>query len=271
MTAPQRAAETGLIRKQAIAHNDDYGETTQMSGSATVYTPFLYTGQELDKETGFYHLRARHYAPSLGKFLSRDPIGYAGGTNLYAYVGGDPINFSDPSGLAKTSTLSTTQMNQIDASISEIRNQGFALEADLLSRQNFENGDYLPGNTAGFTDPFSNRIDVKTAGRRPCWEHVYITMLLFHEAQHLKQKFKGGHLAPAGIVGHWLKNPIAKYNLEYPAYSAEHLLGDKWKSTTASNEQARTIDLRVQFANDSAHQLLQDAIGAGMSPLVDEL
>jgi len=99
MTAPQRAAETGLIRKQAIAHNDDFGETTQTSGSATVYNPFLYTGQELDKETGFYHLRARHYAPSLGKFLSRDPIGYAGGSNLYSYCAGDSINFTDPSGL----------------------------------------------------------------------------------------------------------------------------------------------------------------------------
>ena len=86
-------------RSVATWDYSDYGETTQMSGSATVYNPFLYTGQELDKETGFYHLRARHYAPSLGKFLARDPIGYGGGANLYAYCGGDSINFTDPSGL----------------------------------------------------------------------------------------------------------------------------------------------------------------------------
>jgi RHS repeat-associated protein len=86
-------------RSVATWDYDDFGETTQLSGSPSVYNPFLYTGQELDKETGFYHLRARHYAPSLGKFLSRDPIGYAGGSNLYSYCGGDSINCVDPSGL----------------------------------------------------------------------------------------------------------------------------------------------------------------------------
>lgn len=81
----------------------DFGETAHLSGSST--NPFLYTGQELDSETGFYHLRARHYAPSLGKFLSRDPIGYAAGSNCYTYCGGDPTGHSDPSGLAEVPGL----------------------------------------------------------------------------------------------------------------------------------------------------------------------
>lgn len=85
-------------RSVATWDYSDFGETTQLTGGTSVYNPFLYTGQELDKETGFYHLRARHYAPSLGKFLSRDPIGYASGSNLYSYTS-DPINFTDPSGL----------------------------------------------------------------------------------------------------------------------------------------------------------------------------
>lgn len=43
----------------------------------------------------------RYYDPAAGRFLTRDPIGYAGGINLYAYTGNDPVNRADPSGLAQ--------------------------------------------------------------------------------------------------------------------------------------------------------------------------
>jgi uncharacterized protein RhaS with RHS repeats len=47
-----------------------------------------------------YYLRGRYYSQELHRFISRDPIGFAGGdANLYAYVGNSPTNFSDPRGL----------------------------------------------------------------------------------------------------------------------------------------------------------------------------
>ena len=53
-----------------------------------------------DSESGFYLCTLRYYDPSAGRWLTRDPIGYAGGSNLYGYAGNDPVNMSDPSGLA---------------------------------------------------------------------------------------------------------------------------------------------------------------------------
>jgi len=55
--------------------------------------------QEYDQETGLYHMGARYYDPVLGRWLSEDPAGIAGGTNLYTYAGNDPVNGRDPSGL----------------------------------------------------------------------------------------------------------------------------------------------------------------------------
>ena len=59
----------------------------------------LYTGREQDLETGLQLNRNRYYAPHLGRWVNRDPIEYEGSPwNLYEYVSGNPVVFSDPSG-----------------------------------------------------------------------------------------------------------------------------------------------------------------------------
>ncbi|MGH9184934.1 MAG: RHS repeat-associated core domain-containing protein, partial [Acidimicrobiales bacterium] len=90
----------GLVGPDGTTHTGyrygPYGET-RVDGVDDL-NPFAYTGRELD-ETGLYYYRARYYHPETGRFLSQDPIGFAGGDpNLYRYAGGDPVNFVDPTG-----------------------------------------------------------------------------------------------------------------------------------------------------------------------------
>jgi RHS repeat-associated protein len=58
----------------------------------------LFTGRQYDRETGFYYYRNRFYSAELGRFVSRDPVQYKGGINLYAYAGSNPLNMVDPGG-----------------------------------------------------------------------------------------------------------------------------------------------------------------------------
>jgi RHS repeat-associated protein len=74
-----------------------YGETASASQPLGT-TPFGYTARERDTETLYYY-RARYYSTAQQRFISQDPIGLAGGINTYAYVGGDPVSWTDPDGL----------------------------------------------------------------------------------------------------------------------------------------------------------------------------
>jgi len=76
---------------------DPFGAAT-VSGSAANTHGF--TGRESDP-SGLDYLRFRYYSPGLGRFMSQDPLGYPGGPspNLYAYVGDDPVDATDPFGL----------------------------------------------------------------------------------------------------------------------------------------------------------------------------
>lgn len=77
-----------------------YGEN-----SASTSGTFRYTGSRIDPEavatsqaSGIYYMRNRAYSPQWGRFLQPDPIGYAGGINLYAYTANDPLNQTDREG-----------------------------------------------------------------------------------------------------------------------------------------------------------------------------
>lgn len=80
-------------------HYTAYGEAEHIGSTVN---PYQYTGQQFDALTGLYSLRARYYAPNLGRFLSRDRAWFDTHEpmelNRYGYGRTNPIQYSDPSG-----------------------------------------------------------------------------------------------------------------------------------------------------------------------------
>ena len=76
-----------------------YGVATKVAGSTGIDSDFRYASYYYHAPSDLNLTMYRAYSPSLGRWLTRDPIGYAAGVNLYAYVGGEPVVGLDPLGL----------------------------------------------------------------------------------------------------------------------------------------------------------------------------
>lgn len=86
-----------------------YGEPKDASNNASWSgSRFRYTGQVMLPEVRLYYYKARVYDPIAGRFLQTDPVGSKDDLDLYAYVGGDPINRNDPTGLMQLDSIFDT-------------------------------------------------------------------------------------------------------------------------------------------------------------------
>ncbi|MFO7957275.1 MAG: RHS repeat-associated core domain-containing protein [Candidatus Brocadiia bacterium] len=86
---------------------DAYGACTVLDpdfssdadNASDVDNPYTFTARRLDAESGLMQYRHRYYAPELGRFVSRDPVGYVGSLTLYLYAAASPRMYVDPQGM----------------------------------------------------------------------------------------------------------------------------------------------------------------------------
>ncbi|MGO3698508.1 RHS repeat-associated core domain-containing protein, partial [Halomonas sp.] len=111
-TPMQLVAANGDIQWQG--QPDDWAAVKNVRGSAS--QPIRFQGQWHDEESGLYYNRHRYYDPQQGRYISQDPIGLRGGTNLYGYVS-NPTGMVDPLGLEVVGTfdVSTGDLVLIDS------------------------------------------------------------------------------------------------------------------------------------------------------------
>ncbi len=99
----------GVFTVEAVYEYGPYGELIRESESSTLaaHDPIRFSTKMVDRESGLHYFGYRFYAPEFGRFLNRDPLGEAGGSNLYRFAGNDPINNWDYLGL----TLQTLMLD----------------------------------------------------------------------------------------------------------------------------------------------------------------
>ncbi|MBZ0330987.1 RHS domain-containing protein, partial [Halomonas sp. ANAO-440] len=138
------------------AVTDEQGNTPQ---------PIRFQGQWHDEESGLYYNRHRYYDPQQGRYISQDPIGLNGGTNLYGYVT-NPTGMVDPLGLEGAACTNLVQRRNGSLECVEERaciGQGMAVNRDGHCQYHDNSGRYSAG-----LSPSTATHDNSTSGILGC-------------------------------------------------------------------------------------------------------
>ncbi len=93
------------------------------SSPSTPISPWRFSGKRADDETGLIYFGRRYYDPSLGKWLTQDPLGLKAGPNLYAYVLNNPLTHIDLYGLEAVSLLNLLKIGNPEHILKERYNR----------------------------------------------------------------------------------------------------------------------------------------------------
>ncbi|MCK6472736.1 MAG: hypothetical protein L6R28_13420 [Planctomycetes bacterium] len=276
---------------------EGYGKATVLTAGFVAKTdpnysefgsPWTYTGQRLDAETGLHYYKNRFYSAGLGRFISRDPIGYAPDEgNLYRYVLGNPVFYRDPLGLEDEDEFNPFKKNwnEIAAAL-EIDAEDFSA-TDWFGKTDLESR-FLASHPELSQNCCSSPYTIsKTCGpKTEIAEKIYYTGYSKKTSSIRKSKAEKGHVKRDDIItydGIWYLYLRVKYYAkdcvcceEATSESGEPIIGLPRKTTCkeyAGAAPAGTIwifkgmvdirrgDLRVDWLS-----LLSDLAGAVPQP-----
>jgi len=176
---PLARVVTGVTTYNVADHLGSLIRTTDTSGNPTLtrsYDPwgnlnatsatvsgYAFTGREWDPETNLYNYRARYYDPTVGRFLSEDPIASSGyQAALYAYVDNRPVTLTDPLGLKPGDGFRSSDAAVLDAVV-WMRDQRYEIRWEFGGLVCEKEGCFCC--TGPVTDPSESHVDVD---RAPC-------------------------------------------------------------------------------------------------------
>jgi RHS repeat-associated protein len=124
-------AADGVIAQELTF--DEFGQI--LADTNPGFQPFGYAGGLYDRDTGFVRFGARDYDARTGRWTAKEPLGFNGGdSNLYVYVGNDPVNWVDPSGLTKLRDMECSELrDEINRLTNELRER--VSEEQAIQRQ----------------------------------------------------------------------------------------------------------------------------------------
>ena len=125
--------DAGAVQWQASY--TPFGQAMVEVGNVTQNIRF--PGQYFDSETGLHYNYFRYYDAEIGRYVTSDPIGLAGGINTYGYIGGNPGNYVDPTGLEKWdwNGIGNTAVSKYYDKVAEENNGcGYFKKAALICR-----------------------------------------------------------------------------------------------------------------------------------------
>jgi RHS repeat-associated protein len=113
-----------------------FGEVIEQSGASD--NDILFSSKRYHGATALSYFGARYYDASIGRFISRDPLGYIDGPNQYIYCANNPINLIDPYGLSKrdkdpeNSSQNPPDGNPPGNDVEAVLNQEVALQYEMI-------------------------------------------------------------------------------------------------------------------------------------------